>query len=95
MNEKEKQRKATFEEMWEAGAVDDLKESAKQFFDEARTAKLPEPMIEAFVSVCATLSESDDWYTDNFAMKDIDLKPLQQQLKEHKHLPTGEAVETL
>ena len=94
---KEEEKPRSFEQMWEDASKwgEDVKGYAEQFYDEAIKQGWPDELISAMVGVFYEIVGYDQFYMETLASKDEDLKPLAEQLRAHKHLPTGEAVEPL
>jgi hypothetical protein len=84
----------SFEQLWKDldNWGEDIKSYAQQFHEEATKAKLPIELIEAVVGICHEIVGLDNYYTDTFATKDEDLKPLQRELANHQHLGNGKAA---
>jgi len=94
----EEEKPLTFAERWKLDkefGSEDYKTLAETFFDNGKKLGWPEELIDAFIGLCAKLENLDEYYTDNFASKDSDVKPLLRKLEGHKHLPDGQAVEPL
>ncbi len=97
MSEKQKKKEIeTFEQMWEgSGDGEDYKGRAETIYNEAVTAGLSEPLIRGLVGLCRQLHGMDKEYYATFAGRENDINPLERDLKNHTHLPSGEAVKPL
>ena len=97
MSKKKEEKIRSFEQMWEDASKwgEDVKGYAEQFYNEAIKQGWNDELISAFIGVFYEIVGFDEYYQDTFATKDEHLKPLAEQLRAHKHLPTGEAVEPL
>jgi hypothetical protein len=98
MTKEEKEKPQTFAEMWELNKKfgdNAFKDIAQTFYTEGKKLGWPDDFIYTLVGFCTKLDNLDDYYTEVFATKDDDIKPLQKKLAAHKHLRSGEAVEPL
>ncbi len=89
----EEEKPLSFEEIWEMTGEDgnEYEDYARKFFDVAKKLNLPQELIVAFVGVCRRADMFEEYYNDIFADKES-LQKINQKLRDHYHLPSGEAV---